>query len=639
MKLPKILNSRPSYIAPVPKPLLAKDDWWNLPHFPLNNLSKLSECQELLYEAKNYLQGNYLFFNIPYQESPLNWHLDPQTNKLAPLKFGLNLNFRDFNLVGNVKNIWSKNRHHHLTVMTAAYALTGDEEYAEAVAEQLQDWVAKNPFPLGVNWSSSLEVGIRLLSWVWIERFLRTSKVHSLLFGESGILWSSIYWHQWFITKFHSHGSYANNYLIGEMTGLFISSCHWPVFPSSKQWQSLAWRTLEQEISRQTFSCGLNREQAFPHHIFATEFFLLSGLEAQMHKIAITDQYKDLVRKMLEVIPPLIDIGGNLPKYGDSNEDMALQIRPYKSSRLDWLFRLGRQWLSAKVPLNNENSGILAASLVNFPAKDTVKEVPAHSNCVAFPDAGLYVLAQNRGTPQELFCLGDVGSLGFSAIAHGYTDALSFTLNISGVPIIIDPGIYIHDADSLWRNHFRSTKAHNINTIDDLDQSKPEGVFLWSKKAKTKIIDWKQTTDGGILTAEQDAYTRLNEGIIHRRKLSLDRQGLGILDHLQGNGLHEIEWRLHFSSQCRVKLHEQFCLVKWHSGLLVIYLDQQIQWSLLKDEIDGSWHSSAFNVKKTITTLVGTGQIRGSITLNNSLDLLEQKCYRDVTATEVSQII
>ena len=47
---------------------------------------------------------------------------------------------------------------------------------------------------------------------------------------------------------------------------------------------------------------------------------------------------KDLLRRMLEVIPHLIDIGGLLPRYGDFDEGMALQIHPYKSSRLDWLF-------------------------------------------------------------------------------------------------------------------------------------------------------------------------------------------------------------------------------------------------------------------------------------------------------------
>ena len=109
------LKSRSSWISPVPKTQAAFNDWWHLPNSPLKNSSG---SQALIDEAWNYLKGDYTFLNISCQESPLNWHLDPQTNKLAPLKFGLDLNYRDFSLVGNVKSIWEKNRHHHLTVLT-----------------------------------------------------------------------------------------------------------------------------------------------------------------------------------------------------------------------------------------------------------------------------------------------------------------------------------------------------------------------------------------------------------------------------------------------------------------------------------------------------------------------------------------
>ncbi len=628
----KYLKSRHSFTSPDPQLERVSPDWWKLSSLAGEDLS---EYEALLDEAENYLRGDYNFLNITCREPSLNWHLDPQNNKLAPLMFALDLNYRDVGLVGNVKNIWEKNRHHHLTVMSAAYALSQEEKYAFAVAEQLQDWIAKNPFPLGVNWSSSLELGIRLISWVWIDRLLRGSEVHELLFGESGVLWPSIYWHQWLISKHYSHGSSANNHLIGEIAGLFISSCHWPVFPLSKRWQSLSWNILEQEISRQTFPSGLNREQAFSYHIFTTEFFLLAGIEAEMHQIAISDQYKSLVQSMLEVIPPLTDVGGNLPRYGDGDEGMVLQIRPHQSSRTDWLFRLGRQWLCAKVPLPDRNSGYLAASLVNFPAKDTVGKISLPNSSFAFSDAGLYVLAQNRGKPQEIVCLADAGDLGFLSIAaHSHADALAFTLSVGGVPIIVDPGTYVYHTDNHWRNYFRSTKAHNTITIDDLDQSKSEGIFLWTRKAKTKVLDWKKTDDGGVLTAEHDGYTCMNEGIIHRRQITLNQQGLEILDRLQGKGVHHIEWRLHFSPQCSVTLQEECCLVKWHSGLLAIYLDRQIQWNLLQGETDGGWYSSGFNIKQPTATLVGSTEIKGSIVLKNSLDLLKHNFSRKIKVAD-----
>lgn len=626
----KRLKTRSFFAAPKAQLPETIEDWWRL---PVTSLENSWEYRALLQEAENYLQGNYTFLNITCQESPLHWHLDPQTKKQAPLTFALDLDYRDVNLVGNVKNIWEKNRHHHLTVMSAAYALTKDEKYAFAVAEQLQDWLVKNPFPLGINWNSSLELGIRLISWVWVDRLLRGSEVHEVLFGKSGVLWKAIYWHQWLISQHYCHGSSANNHLIGEMAGLFISSCQWSVFPSSKRWRSLAWNILEREIPRQTFTSGLNREQAFAYHIFTTEFFLLAGIEAQMHQLTVSSQYQNLVCKMLEVIPPLRDLNGNLPRYGDGDEGIVLQIRPHQSSRIDWLFRLGRQWLGAKVPLPN-NDGNLAASLVNFPAPDTVEDLPPSDNSVALTDAGLYVLAQNRGTPEEVVCLADAGELGFLSIAaHGHADALSFTLTVGGVPIIIDPGTYVYHADSYWRSYFRSTKAHNTIALDRLDQSEPEGTFLWTKKAQTKVLDWQKTTDGGVLVAEHDGYTRLDEAIVHRRQLTLDRR-LEIVDRLEGKGIHSMEWRLHFAPHCAVILQGDRCTVEWHSGLLTIDLDRQLQWGLLEGDRDGGWYSPSFNLKQPTATLVGTGKIQAGIVLKNVLHLSNQNFSSEIAALD-----
>ena len=42
----------------------------------------------------------------------------------------------------------------------------------EAVATQLRSWWAANPFLSGIHWTSGIELGVRLLSWVWIRRLL-----------------------------------------------------------------------------------------------------------------------------------------------------------------------------------------------------------------------------------------------------------------------------------------------------------------------------------------------------------------------------------------------------------------------------------------------------------------------------------
>lgn len=613
-----VWSRRTSWIPQKPN-LTLKKDTWTIPS--LESIAP-EERQTLLDEANCYLQGKYSLLNIKFEETNIDWHHDPQTLKRAPLKFGPTLNYRDFFLVGNVKNIWEKNRHHHLTVLALAYALTKDENYAEAVERQLLSWLEQNPFPLGINWTSSLELGVRLISWIWLERLLRGTSSHQRLFGKAGELWSTIYWHQWLISQYYSPGSSANNHLVGEMAGLFIAAVVWPVFPESARWQSLARSILEREVSRQTFPSGLNREQAFSYHIFSLEFFLLAGLEAERMGIHFSSTYQDWVRRMLEVIPPLIDVGGNLPNYGDSDEGMALQLRSLKSSRLDWLFRLGRQWLKARVPLPQDSSGLLAATLIGTDTKDEVGKITTVKESVGFKDAGLFVLASNRGQPDEVFCLADAGALGFlSTAAHGHADALSFTLSIGGVPVIIDTGTYSYLTDPQARVYFRSTKAHNTIVVDGLDQSEQAGTFLWLKKAQSNVLAWEAKPTGGILVAEHNGYLHLSNGVKHQRQFKLEGKILEVRDELQGQGVHDLEWRLHFSPICTVSLESNVCSVSWAKGCLKLNLDSQMEWNVVKGEKEAGWFSSNFNLKEPIYTLIGSTNKQVPVSLVNRLEV------------------
>ncbi len=604
---------RKDWVAP--QPSLATQDVWKLPSLTPETTS---ERQAILDEADRYLEGKYTLLNLYFEEPQLNWHLDPQTKITAPLEFALEVNYREADLVGNIKNTWEKNRHHHLTILALAYSLTQNEDYAIAVEQQLLSWIKENPVLQGVNWASSLELGVRLISWTWCDRLLRGSQVHERLFGDRGSLWSSIYWHQWLITQHYSHGSSSNNHLVGEMAGLFIAASLFPVFPESSSWQSLARKILEREVSRQTFPSGINREQAFDYQIFSLEFFLLAGIEAERLAAPFSPNYQDWVRRMLEVIPALVDQGGNRPQYGDGDEGMALQLRPLSSSRLDWLYRLGRQWLDARVPLPGDTSGLLASTLICPDLKDDVGDVSPSPSSVGFEDAGLYVLAT-----EEVFCLADAGCLGFLSIAaHGHADALSFTLSVGGQPIIVDPGTYIYHTQPEWRGYFRSTKAHNTVLVDKMDQSEPAGNFLWTRKAETKVLSWEKNPQGATLIAEHDGYMRLSEGVIHRRSLALEGKQLELIDDIQGTGVHDLDWRIHFDPQCTVHLTEDRTIVTWQEGKLEIYLDSQLQWCLVQGQPEAGWYSSGFNLKEPTYTLIGSVRTSVPISLKNSIDIL-----------------
>ena len=125
--------------------------------------------QRVLLAGEDVLAGRWELLGTLRQdlEDP-DWFFDPVTGRRAPqFDYCFNVNHRSEDVTGNVKQIWELSRMHHVTVLAAAFALSGDERYAERAASHLRSWWAQNPFLSGVHWTSGIETGLRLISWVW----------------------------------------------------------------------------------------------------------------------------------------------------------------------------------------------------------------------------------------------------------------------------------------------------------------------------------------------------------------------------------------------------------------------------------------------------------------------------------------
>ena len=110
---------------------------------------------------------------------PVDWHLDPVSGRRAPLTHWSRLDPLAATALGDSKVIWELNRHQWLVGLGCAYRLSGDERYAVAAVDSIGEWIAANPPGLGVNWASSLEVALRLISWCWAAVLLLGSKATS----------------------------------------------------------------------------------------------------------------------------------------------------------------------------------------------------------------------------------------------------------------------------------------------------------------------------------------------------------------------------------------------------------------------------------------------------------------------------
>lgn len=119
----------------------------------------------------------------------------------------------------------------------------------------------------------------------------------------------------------------------------------------------------------------------------------------------------------------------------------------------------------------------------------------------------------------------DHGPLGYLSIAaHGHADALAIWLHIGDVPVLVDAGTYLYHAGGAWREHFRSTPAHNTLTLNGASSSEVAGPFNWSKKADAVADAFAVSADGWRVSASHDGY-RARFGLDHHRVI--ERNGAG----------------------------------------------------------------------------------------------------------------
>lgn len=592
---------------PPPPPLFLPQERYRLPES-----LPWEEAESVVDQGLQLLAGTYTALGYRFEIDQVLWNHDPQSGVTTPLAFGPLIDLRNPLLVGNVRNIWELNRHQHLVRAAAAYALSRDERLARFVRRQLESWLDQNPFPMGVNWASPLELGLRLISWVWVSRCLADSPEHEALFGLRGCLWPAIYRHQWLVAELRSRGSSANNHLIGEMSGLYVSATAWPVFEQSQKWSLLARRSLHREIRCQYYRSGLNREQAYGYHVFATELLALAALEGERGGSPFSSGYLGGLRRAVAAGFALITPEGLRPNYGDSDDGVAISLSSARPG-VSWLSPVVSAWLGEPSPdLESPAETRAAAALLLSGIRQLGpprSALAARPRTRAFHDAGLFVM-ESVGDGNEVFCLADAGDLGYLRIAaHGHADALSFTLSVGDQQVIVDPGTFTYHYDQEARAYFRGTRAHNTVIIDGEDQSLSAGPFLWTRKARTTVHDWHQTDRGAVLTASHDGYARLADPVTHRRRLILDAGYLTVDDELAGTGAHDVEWRLHLAPGCEAQLDGQSCDILGLRHRLSLQLDTSLRWELLVGEPNGGWFSCAFNQRQETTTLVGSARL------------------------------
>ena len=245
----------------------------------------------------------------------IDWHLDAVHGKRAPKIPWYKIRYLDFERVGDAKVTWELNRHQHFVTLAKAYLLTGDQSFASEIIVQWDHWWKENPYPIGLNWASSLEVAFRTQSWIWTFFLLRSCPLFTKELRRRWIAALSVSGRH--IANYLSTYFSPNTHLLGEALSLFFLGTLFS-FPSSDEWRDKGWSILLGEANKQVREDGFYFEQSTYYHVYALDMFLHARILAGLNGVAVPKEFENTLPHMLDALL-LLSRGGIPHMFGDDD--------------------------------------------------------------------------------------------------------------------------------------------------------------------------------------------------------------------------------------------------------------------------------------------------------------------------------
>lgn len=495
---------------------------------------------------------------------PIDWYLDP----VRQLRFPRGVHHKAWKLYemrpGNadVKYPWELARCQHWVTLGQAYRLTGDERFAREIAAELDDFVEANPVGIGINWTCTMDVGLRAVSWVVALDLVRTSTLDDAFWSRAA---RALFDHGLFI-KGNLENTYevTSNHFLSNVVGLWFLAAMFGDLEEGRAWSAFAREALETEIDVQVLTDGADFESSVPYHRLVAELFLGSSRLADARGEPLSDHYRSRVGDMITYLADVTRPDGLMPQSGDADDgrlhvmsglgtatpqDARHLLGPASAmfARPEWMTIGGEtaSWEAAWWGF-----GAMAAGAASYPPVARLYPEAGHA---VVRDGSRYLLVTNS----------IVGTKGFGN--HKHNDQLSFEYHAGG-PVVVDPGSYVYTSDPPARNLFRGTAYHNTLMIDGVEQNEfnPEWLFRMFEHAKAEHLSFVCEDGVAGYRGRHVGYARMPQAVTHERAFNFDtRSGrLAIEDVLTGDGEHALQWHFHFAPAVQAQITGGACLLR-----------------------------------------------------------------------------
>lgn len=497
------------------------------PKLHKRNEAPATLVQAVAHDAARLRSGAWTLFGWKTVEvgTPPRWNHDFLHDAAVPVDVESHkLDHRNLDQGADARCAWEINRWTELVRLAQNAWLNDEPADAALVQDWLADWCEHNPPALGLQWTSALEVGLRLINFCWIDALIRACDRPELTAAQDRLAQGIVPVHAWWAWRNRSFGSSANNHLMGELAGVVIASRRWPCLARLGCCGERAWQMLEHEILRQFAPDGGNREQALHYHLFAWEM-------AWQAALAVGDLATPVLPRLREAARFFVHATPENPSWDCGDSDDAV-ITPFAIDRAaaaaEW-----RAWFTGRSP-----KSALSFWLGESPAPG--KETPV-TGWRHFPDTGLITRDSAPWTIRA-----DASPLGLGRLAaHGHLDALHVSLWHRGQPVIIDPGTGAYFSDPALRTELADWTAHNGPVpVIGRDHPRRLGCFLWSGHHPVPRVELAEDDDLCVMrfVTESSPFVK--------RTLRQTANGLEIEDQITGSIGHQVTWQ--FAPGCAI---------------------------------------------------------------------------------------
>jgi len=498
-------------------------------------------------EIDKILKGNFQLLGAELKSMPPDWHIDEHSQKRWEVRFYESMNPLSTNKDNWDKKIpWEKSRLQFLIPLSRKYLLEKDKKLLRTIEIILNDWIDKNPPFYGINWSNSMEVGIRAINMIFCIQLLGGVLNNRLMSKINKSLLFHLHYIEAnpeidFKIKNGFIDTIRNNHFIFGCTGALYISSYFNYNQKVTKYISL----LENEVEYQFYEDGGNFEHSLPYHFFTFEAYVMVAFLNKIDKITLNKSFIDSIVKIANFTRSVIKPDGSIPKFGDNDSGCII----WHHDLVQLHSKVHLVDLAAIVLDKNYLFWSLHPSEFSWICKMLLKGKPLSNNKkqnkhLFYKDSGI-LISKNVGNYLGVY-IGPQNSRHLTA-GHAHNDCMSFELSINNNVVFTNRGTLTY-ADINNRNNARESSSHNVCVIDDHEINRIilDRPFSMDYTLRPFIDNYENNGDLLNFTFSHNGFQDVNIKKYNRTFSYNNKSGECLItDMIESKGKHNIEWYFH----------------------------------------------------------------------------------------------